>query len=48
MNKLFPIPTPYENIDYTLSNITLNPLKAMDNNTIKYNEEKYKIINFFF
>ena len=48
MNNLFPIPTPYENIDYTLSNITLNPLKAMDNNTIKYNEEKYKNYQFFF
>ena len=42
MNNLFPVPTPYENIDYTLSNITLNPLKTMDNNTIKCTEENYK------
>ena len=41
MNNLFPVPTPYENIDYTLSNRTLSSSKKLDNNTIKFVEENY-------
>ena len=46
MNYLFPIPSPYEKIDYTLSNIALNVVLSMENVTkslkIQYNNVKLK------
>ena len=43
MNYLFPIPSPYENIDYTLPNIALNVVLSMENIS-KLLENKYNNI----
>ena len=43
MNYLFPIPTPYENIDYTISNLAFNVVQSLEN-TLKLQEKNYKDI----
>ena len=44
MNYLFPVPTPYENIDYYISNVAFNVVHSMEN-SIKLYEENYKTIS---
>ena len=43
MNYLFPIPTPYENIDYDISYLAFNVVKSLET-TLKLEEKKFKNI----
>jgi hypothetical protein len=44
MNYLFPVPTPYENVDYNISNVAFNVVYSMEN-IINLYEENYRSIS---
>jgi hypothetical protein len=44
MEKLFPIPTPYEKLDYSFPSLVFNVVKLMENITINYEIKLKKII----
>ena len=44
MNYLFPVPTPYENVDYNISNAAFNVVYSMEN-IINLYKENYRSIS---